>query len=159
MSAMAGKSTIAATPALDFEWPLRLRVHAVNTTLLSIGELARRCDLSTHTLRYYESEGVLRPALRASNGHRRYREEDVQWLAFVLRLKQTGMPLQEIRVYAGLREQGDSTLEQRLAVLSEHRERLARQLDALSANATALDAKLELYRQQIASRPSNPSRK
>lgn len=123
----------------------------MNNILLSIGELARLCKLSTHTLRYYETEGVMRPALRASNGHRRYREDDVQWLAFVLRLKQTGMPLQEIRLYAGLRAQGDTTLKQRLAVLTEHRERLARQLEALSANADALDAKLALYRQQIES--------
>lgn len=121
----------------------------MNTTLLSIGELARQCGLSTHTLRYYESEGVLRPALRAPNGHRRYREEDVQWIAFVLRLKQTGMPLQEIRHYADLRAEGDRTLQERLALLSQHRERLAQQLAALSASADALDAKLALYHRQI----------
>lgn len=121
----------------------------MNTTLLSIGELARQCELSTHTLRYYESAGVLRPALRAANGHRRYREDDVQWLAFVLRLKQTGMPLQDIRHYAELRAQGDSTLGHRLAMLAQHRERLARQLLALSASADALDAKMDLYRAHI----------
>lgn len=130
----------------------------MNTTLLSIGELARQCALSTHTLRYYESEGVLRPALRASNGHRRYREDDVQWLAFVLRLKQTGMSLQNIRHYASLRAQGDSTLGDRLAMLTQHRERLARQLSALSTSANVLDAKMDLYREQI-SALQNPPRK
>lgn len=128
----------------------------MNTTLLSIGELARHCHLSTHTLRYYESEGVLRPALRAPNGHRRYREDDVQWLAFVLRLKQTGMPLQEIRHYADLRAQGNSTLCHRLAMLAQHRERLTQQLLALSTSAEVLDAKMDLYRKQIEAMPTPP---
>lgn len=130
----------------------------MNTSLLSIGALARHCGLSTHTLRFYEIEGVLRPALRASNGHRRYREDDVQWIAFVLRLKQTGMPLQEIRQYADLRTQGDSTLAQRLALLTQHRERLDRQMQALAASAEALDTKFSLYRQQIEAQ-SNPPEK
>lgn len=128
----------------------------MNTSYLSIGDLARHCGLSTHTLRYYESEGVLRPALRAPNGHRRYREDDVQWIAFVLRLKQTGMPLQEIRHYADLRALGDTTRGQRLSLLERHRERLTRQLEALSTSAEALDAKMDLYRQQIAATPIPP---
>lgn len=132
----------------------------MNTSFLSIGALARHCGLSTHTLRYYESEGVLRPALRATNGHRRYREDDVQWIAFVLRLKQTGMPLQEIRHYADLRAQGGATMQARLSLLAQHRERLAREIEALSASAEALDAKMDLYRQQIAAAtipPGEPS--
>jgi DNA-binding transcriptional MerR regulator len=73
---------------------------SVADDFMSIGELARRSGLTTHTLRFYESAGVLRPAGRAANGHRRYRGEDVRWLEFVLRLKVTGMPLAEIRQYA-----------------------------------------------------------
>jgi DNA-binding transcriptional MerR regulator len=70
---------------------------------MSIGELSTASGLSTHTLRYYEKLGVLKPADRAASGHRQYRADAVAWLDFVLRLKITGMPLAEIRKYAQLR--------------------------------------------------------
>jgi DNA-binding transcriptional MerR regulator len=42
-----------------------------------------------------------------------YRVKDVKWLEFVIRLKETVMPLEEILEYARLREQGSSTVLER----------------------------------------------
>ncbi|HTY98845.1 MAG TPA: MerR family transcriptional regulator [Rhodocyclaceae bacterium] len=122
---------------------------SVTDNALSIGELARQSGLSPHTLRFYEAKGILRPAVRATSGHRRYRPEDVLWLEFVLRLKLTGMPLAEIRQYADLRARGDGTLAARLAMLELHRERLAARLKELSTCALVLDDKIRLYRRMI----------
>lgn len=131
---------------------------SVTSNAISIGELCRQCGLSPHTLRFYEAQGILRPTGRAANGHRRYRVEDVLWLEFVLRLKRTGMPLAEIRRYAGLRAQGEATLQPRLAMLELHRQRLAAEIDELATSASALDDKIRVYRRMIAkSRP--PKRK
>lgn len=118
-------------------------------TTLSIGELAQNSGVSQHTLRFYEKAEVLAPATRAANGHRRYLASDVAWLAFVLRLKATGMPLSEIKQYAALRAQGQKTVPQRLAVLELHRERLAINIQELSNNLAALDDKIGVYRQSI----------
>lgn len=115
------------------------------TALLSIGALSRISGLSAHTLRFYETQGILQPAGRADNGHRRYRNEDVLWLHFVLRLKRTDMPLADIRQYAVLRSQGDTTLNARLVMLKLHQQRLATRLQELSQNAAALDAKVSHY--------------
>ncbi|MCC9003494.1 MAG: MerR family transcriptional regulator, partial [Candidatus Competibacter sp.] len=106
--------------------------------------------VSPHTLRFYEAEGILKPAGRAANGHRRYRREDILWLEFVLRLKLTGMPLAEIKQYAVLRAQGEETLQLRLAMLKLHRERLVTKIEELSTCARALDDKIHTYRQMIA---------
>lgn len=123
---------------------------AVTSNVLSIGELSRLSGLSTHTIRFYESAGVLRPAGRASNGHRRYRSDDVLWLEFVLRLKLTGMPLAEIKEYALLRTQGEMTLPPRLTMLKLHRERLVAKIAELSECADVLDEKIRAYRKMIA---------
>jgi DNA-binding transcriptional MerR regulator len=123
---------------------------AMINNVLSIGELSRLSGLSAHTLRFYESAGILKPAGRAANGHRRYRDDDLLWLEFVLRLKVTGMPLAEIRQYAQLRAQGESTLYSRLAMLKLHRQRLLARIDELSICATALDDKMRTYRKMIA---------
>lgn len=116
---------------------------------LSIGELARLSGLSTHALRFYEAEGILQAAARGANGHRRYREEDVLWLEFVMRLKLTGMPLAEIREYAVLRAKGEATLSPRLAMLKLHRERLVQKMEELSTCADVLDDKIRTYRKLI----------
>jgi DNA-binding transcriptional MerR regulator len=121
----------------------------VTSTVLTIGELAQLSGLTTHTIRFYESAGVLKPNTRAANGHRRYQENDVLWIEFVLKLKLAGMPLTEIRQYADLREQGDSTLQQRLAMLKLHRDRLATRMSELSECSKVLDGKIRTYRRLI----------
>lgn len=121
----------------------------MTTSVISISELSRRSGVSQHTLRYYEKAAVLAPVTRAANGHRRYLESDVAWLAFVLRLKATGMPLAEIKQYAELRSQGSMTVPQRLAVLELHRARLVVNLQELSHNLAALDDKIGWYRQSL----------
>ncbi|WP_153114636.1 MerR family transcriptional regulator [Rhodocyclus tenuis] len=121
----------------------------VTNNAISIGELSRLSGLSTHTLRFYEAEGILQPAGRNSGGHRQYHPADVLWLEFVLRLKQTGMPLAEIRQYAALRAQGETTLQARLAMLKLHRERLATRIEELSTCASVLDDKIGIYRKMI----------
>ena len=118
-------------------------------TTLSIGELAQQSGVSQHTLRFYEKAEVLAPTTRAANGHRRYLASDVAWLAFVLRLKATGMPLAQIKQYALLRAQGEMTVPQRLAVLELHRERLVVNIQELSHNLAALDDKIGVYRQTM----------
>ena len=116
---------------------------------MSIGELSTASGLSTHTLRYYEKLGVLKPADRAASGHRQYRADAVAWLDFVLRLKITGMPLAEIRKYAELRAAGDVTLQPRLMMLELHRKRLVSNISELSENLTALDSKIKTYRKWL----------
>ena len=117
---------------------------------ISIGELARLSGLSTHTLRFYEAAGVLKPVGRAANGHRRYQPGDVLWLEFVLKLKITGMPLAEIKRYAQLREQGDKTMTPRMAMLKLHRQHLVTKMAELALCASALNNKIEIYRKMIA---------
>lgn len=120
-----------------------------SSTTISISELSRQSGVSSHTLRYYEKAGVLAPATRASNGHRRYLASDIAWLAFVLRLKVTGMALAEIKRYAELRSRGDMTVPQRLAVLELHRKSLVVRIQELSHNLAALDDKIGVYRQAL----------
>ena len=49
-------------------------------------EFAAQTGLSAATLRYYEQEGLLRPE-RNANGYREYGARDLEWVGFILRLK------------------------------------------------------------------------
>lgn len=67
----------------------------------SIGEFSKATGLGIHTLRYYEHENLIIP-LRNSSNRRRYSEKDIAWIAFIKRLKATGMPIKEIKKICGV---------------------------------------------------------
>lgn len=71
------------------------------TAALSIQQGAATCGLSVHTLRYYERIGLIRPVPRRGNGHRRYRADDMGWIAFLVRLRATGMSVEEMGAMPG----------------------------------------------------------
>lgn len=119
----------------------------------AIADAAARLGLTTHTLRYYERGGLmLAPVERASSGHRRYTDEDLQWIALVTRLRATGMPIREVRRYAELVRRGDGNEEERLALLQTHRQAVLAQLAEVTEHLGAIDTKIGIYLDKIGDR-------
>lgn len=69
----------------------------MNASPVKIGEFAQAAGLSAHTVRFYESEGILPQPERARSGARLYREEDVVLLRCVATLRRLGMSLEDLR--------------------------------------------------------------
>lgn len=117
---------------------------------MSISDVAERTGLTTHTLRYYEREGLmLTPVGRASSTHRRYTEADVTWVTFLTKLRSTAMPIATMRQYVVLARQGDGTQADRLELLLLHRMAVVRQLEEMTASLAAIDYKIDLYRRNV----------
>ena len=117
---------------------------------MSISDVAERTGLTTHTLRYYEREGLmLTPVGRASSTHRRYTEADVTWVTFLTKLRSTAMPIATMREYVVLARQGDGTQADRLELLLLHRMAVVRQLEEMTASLAAIDYKIDLYRRTV----------
>lgn len=115
-------------------------------TAMSISDVAERTGLSTHTLRYYEREGLmLSPVERASSTHRRYSEADLSWVGFLTKLRSTAMPIAVMRRYVELARQGDTTTDERRELLLVHRMAVAQQLEEMTASLAAIDHKIGLY--------------
>ncbi|OAU50022.1 MerR family transcriptional regulator, partial [Lacticaseibacillus rhamnosus] len=55
-----------------------------------IGKFSKMVSLSIDTLRYYEKEHLIIPD-RDQNNRRTYSDADQRWIAFIKRLKATGM--------------------------------------------------------------------
>ncbi len=68
--------------------------------LYSIGDLAGEFDISTRTIRFYESKGLIAPKRVGSN--RIYTRRDRARLILVLRGKRLGFSLEEIAEYLNL---------------------------------------------------------
>ena len=114
----------------------------------SIGDFSKLTGLGIHTLRYYEHEGLITPERNASN-RRCYSDKDLTWIEFIKRLKDTGMPIKEIRHYAELRAAGDPTLPERMEMLLQHRQALNEQIAQLKVLKIKLDEKIDFYRKEI----------
>ena len=112
---------------------------------LSVGEAAERVGLSTHTLRWYEQEGLVEPVGRDSAGRRRYTQQDVDWLVLLTRLRRTGMPVRDMRRYAELARQGDSTIGARRRLFEQHRDRVLGRIAELEDDLKVLNYKIEIY--------------
>ncbi|MEU6517812.1 MerR family transcriptional regulator [Streptomyces sp. NPDC046978] len=120
---------------------------------LTIAQVAERTGLTHDTLRYYEKAGLIERVGRTGGNQRRYAAADLAWLEFLLRLRETGMPIAEMQRFAALRSRGDATVADRLAMLREHRASVARRIRALRRNAAALDDKIDHYERLLEGQP------
>src|SRR4051812_48080621 len=116
-------------------------------TALTIGQVAETIGVSTHTLRYYEQAGLIRPVGRTQAGHRLYSPADLDWLLFVMRLKATGMPIAGMQTFAALREQGQPTMGARRDLLMAHRDAVLARIAELQSNLGAIVDKIAYYEQ------------
>lgn len=115
----------------------------------SIGEFSALTNLSIDTLRYYEKEKLI-IVERDPAGRRCYTEADISWILFIKRLKETGMSIKDIKEYALLRYQGDSTMLQRLHMLEKHRLLVQEEQAKWEANLMNLEEKIKIYQDKIA---------
>jgi DNA-binding transcriptional MerR regulator len=87
-------------------------------TQLTIGQLAERTGVSRSALRYYEEQGLIKPAARTGAGYRLYDTDTADKLLFIQRAQRLGFSLADIG--AMLQHAGDSA-DPAIAEIAEHR--------------------------------------
>lgn len=99
---------------------------------LSSGDLARATGNTVRTIRFYEEEGLLKPAVVSEGGHRRYTEDELERLRLITDLRELGLSLCEIRSILELRTGCQSAAEFAIRfqqVLAGHLEQAQRRLE------------------------------
>lgn len=76
---------------------------------LTIGQAARSAGVGIETVRFYERQGLIEEPLRTDSGYRQYPEEVVTRLRFIIRAKELGFSLKEIKELLTLRVDSDTT--------------------------------------------------
>lgn len=74
---------------------------------MRIGELAQRVGVTTKSIRFYESIGLMPDPGRTASGYRIYAEVDVERLGFIKTAQRLGLTLDEVREILALRERGE----------------------------------------------------
>jgi DNA-binding transcriptional MerR regulator len=117
---------------------------------LSIGEVSGLTGLTTHTLRFYEQEGLfVAPVRRNAAGRRVFTEAEVAWLKVCTKLRSSAMPLPEIRRYAQLVRQGAGNEAERFEILRRHEAKVQQQVADLQGALDIIHWKVELYAQRL----------
>lgn len=113
--------------------------------MLTIKEVASRVGESEHTIRYYCKIGLFPFLVRDKNNVRKFTEEDLEGVRIVLCLRDTGMPLAEIKRYMQLCAKGPSTIRERLDIIRSQKENAYRQLSQFQKRLEHLEWKEQHY--------------
>lgn len=152
-----------------------------------IGQVAAHTGLTPRTLRYYEQQGLMRPAHRKLTGYRRYSDLDVQRILLIRQFQQLlGLSLADIRHALAIDIDPDvepdaprtaaratdpdlatqrerttaalAALDRDLAAVEQQRARLTRLRSDLATRADAARAQLERLDAAIADRERTVTR-
>lgn len=111
----------------------------------TISEVAAFTGLTAYTLRWYERIGLMPHVDRSHTGQRRFTNRDLDWLAFVGKLRLTGMPVAHMVRYAELLREGEHTFEERQELLEATRRDVKTRIAELQDTLAVLDYKIDFY--------------
>lgn len=114
-------------------------------TTYSINEAAQLFNLTPHTLRYYDKEGLLPFIERTPGGKRIFKSSDLEALKVIECLKSSGMPIKEIKHFIEWCSEGDSTLQQRFEMFLERKACVEAQMEELKKTMEVIEHKCRYY--------------
>ncbi len=120
--------------------------RAIPQGYLTVGEVAKKMDVTVRTLQYYDQIGLLSPSAQSEGGRRLYTDKDVIQLHQILSLKYMGFSLDEIKNHLAsldtpadvarvLAEQA-AAVREKIAALSE----TLKQIEALKAEVLQMQS-------------------
>ena len=113
----------------------------------TIKQVSEKTGLTIPTIRYYESEGILPPVERDGSGSRLFGEDDIEWLNLICCLRGTGMPIKTIKRFVNCCLKGDDTIDERIAILSEHEKNVDAQLKMPQSYKSSLAWKINYHKE------------
>ena len=117
----------------------------------SIGDVAKKFKLSASTLRYYDKEGLFPNLERSESGIRSFSDIDLGSLQIIECLKNTGMPIKDIKVFIDWCGQGDSTLSERYELFIGRKKIIDEQIESLQKTLEVIDYKCWYYQTALES--------
>lgn len=117
--------------------------------MYTIGQIAKMTDFSEHTLRYYDRLGILPFVKKNTYGVRYFSESDLDLLATIRFMKDTGATIKEIKEIMTLVIEGDQTLEERLLYYKEYRRKMETMRASLESNLEKVDWKIDYYQKAL----------
>lgn len=104
-------------------------------------------NLTVHTVRHYCDMGLVPNLQHDKNGNRIFDDESVNWLRAVVFLRSSGLAIPEIKHYFELCEKGASTINERLDILIELKQKTEHDLETAQRRIACLTDKINVCRE------------
>lgn len=111
----------------------------------TIKEVADMFDLTVSTIHYYDKQGLLPFVSKNEAGYRVFTTADLNFIKTICCLKNTEMPIKEIKQYIEYCMQGTDSIANRKLLLNQHRKRVLAKQALLTENLQEIDYKLNRY--------------
>ncbi|OGH96575.1 MAG: hypothetical protein A2039_00695 [Candidatus Melainabacteria bacterium GWA2_34_9] len=123
--------------------------------MYTIKEVAKRLDVSEHTLRFWDKSGFFPFVNRDKNNVRNFSDSDLNWVYIVKCLRSAGADNKAIKRYIDLCIIGDSTIEERYEIIKSTRVKAEEQMKELLIQMEVLEKKEQYYENMIANKEND----
>jgi DNA-binding transcriptional MerR regulator len=125
---------------------------------MRIGMLAERSSLTTKTIRYYESIGLLDEPPRTASGYREYDDAAAERLRFIRDAQSSGLSLSEVQSILELKDAGSRSCDHTMSLLDRHIAEIDEQMARLAVARQELRELAERARRLDPARCTDPQR-
>jgi DNA-binding transcriptional MerR regulator len=117
--------------------------------LYTVKQTSEITGISAHTIRFYDNEGLFPFVSRDKNNIRLFSDDDLNWVNIVHCLRDTGMPLADIKQYIELCKQGNSTAEERYNIILKQKEKAEQEVIKMQERVELLKKKTGYYKELL----------
>ena len=111
------------------------KYRAIPPGFMTVGEIAKKMEVTIRTLQYYDKEGLLTPSAESEGGRRLYTDKDLLMLNQIISLKSLGFSLEDIKGRLFPLE----TPEEVAYALSEQADDIRKKIEKLKASLSAIE--------------------
>jgi len=125
---------------------------------MKINEIEKLVGISKKNVRFYEEQGLLRPARNRENGYREYTDDDIETLRQIKFLRKLNIPIEEIRTLQSGKATISDVMRRHLVTLERKQQNLNHSIEFCSklksqdVILTDLDATVLLEQMEAAER-------
>lgn len=117
--------------------------------MYTIKEVAKKMDISEHTLRFWAKSGFFPFIKRNKNNIRLFSDNDLDWVKIVKCLRAVGTENKAIKRYIDLCIKGDSTIPERYEIIQATKLKAEQQMLELQQQMDLLNYKEKYYQNLI----------
>ena len=119
------------------------------TPKYTVKEVAKIMNISAHTVRYYDNEGLIPFVTRTQSNMRKFSDYDLAWLKTVHCLRATDLSINDIKTYIELCLKGNKTIPQRAEIIFNQEKKLQEHLTEIQKQMEILQKKKKYYKELL----------
>lgn len=117
-------------------------------TSLTVSQLAKQLSISADTVRHYVRCGLINPERDPTNGYKRFNDDDIKRLKFILQAKPLGFSLADIQTIIDQASHGESPCPQVRTIMEARLKETAEKIKAMQSTYKQMQNAVKRWQSQ-----------